>query len=135
MDPRDYELGRYVPGSSGVGGPPRAVAGLAMGSGMASYVPEMSGVAPGAAMNHVGHGPKGYTREDERILEDVCERLTLDPMLDAREISVEVKDGEAIFTGEVESRQMKRMAEDIAFSVWGVKDVSNQIRIEPTEET
>jgi osmotically-inducible protein OsmY len=39
-----------------------------------------------------------------------------------------------ILTGEVENRQMKRMAEDIAFSVWGVKDVNDQIRIRPVED-
>jgi osmotically-inducible protein OsmY len=58
---------------------------------------EMSNVPPGAteqAMVHVGHGPKGYTRSDERILEDVCERLAHVPAIDARELSVEVKDGE-----------------------------------------
>jgi osmotically-inducible protein OsmY len=84
---------------------------------MASYVPEMSGVASVTAMDHVGHGPKGYTRADERILEDVCERLALAPMIDAREISVEVEDGEVALTGEVENRQIKRMAEDVVFTV------------------
>ncbi len=63
------------------------------------------------------------------MLEDVCERLTLHPGLDAREISVEVQDGEVVLTGEVENRQMKRLAEDLAFSVWGVKDVSNRVRL------
>jgi osmotically-inducible protein OsmY len=84
---------------------------------MGSYVPEMSDVASVTAMDHVGHGPKGYTRADERILEDVCERLALAPMINAREISVEVEDGEVALTGEVENRQIKRMAEDVVFTV------------------
>ena len=32
---------------------------------------------------HRGRGPKGYRRSDERIREDVCERLTEDPFIDA----------------------------------------------------
>jgi osmotically-inducible protein OsmY len=42
--------------------------------------------------------------------------------------------GEVVLTGEVDNHRIKRMAEDIAFSVWGVKDVSNQIRITPAAD-
>ena len=35
---------------------------------------------------HRGKGPKGYTRSDERIKEDIHERLTYDGQVDAREI-------------------------------------------------
>jgi len=87
----------------------------------------------GLSAGHVGHGPKDYTRPDTRILEDVCEKLTLDPVIDAREVSVEVKDGVVRTSGAVESRQMKRMVEDIALTVWGVEDVDNQIKIAPAK--
>lgn len=40
---------------------------------------------------HAGRGPKGYQRSDERIREDVCDRLTEHPAIDASEIEVEVK--------------------------------------------
>jgi osmotically-inducible protein OsmY len=86
------------------------------------------------AAGHVGHGPKGYTRPDARILEDVCDRLTLDPVIDAREVSVEVEDGVVRTSGTVESRHMKRMVEDIALTVWGVKDVDDQIQIAPADQ-
>jgi hypothetical protein len=122
-----------------VGYPPPEGGGVVGGSpefvpGQGGFGPEMSGVVPSSAMGHVGHGPRGYTRPDERILDDVCERLALDPMTDAREVGVQVEDGEVILTGELEDRQMKHTAEDIAASVWGVKDVNNQIRIRPAED-
>jgi hypothetical protein len=129
MDPREYELGSYGAGDVGPGRFPPAWPNLGM-----YYGPQMGGAAPGPAREHVGHGPKGYVRPDERVLEDVCERLTLDPMVDARGISVEVDNGEVVLTGEVENRQMKRLAEDLAFSVPGVKDVHVQVRIVPADE-
>ncbi len=46
--------------------------------------------------DHRGKGPKGYTRSDERIREDVNERLTDDGMIDASEIEVDVKNGEVL---------------------------------------
>ena len=74
-----------------------------------------------------GYGPRGYQRSDERIREDVCERLTYYGELDAREIDIEVEDGEVTLTGMVEDRQAKRAAERIAETVSGVHDVHNQL--------
>jgi hypothetical protein len=76
-----------------------------------------------------GRGPKGYRRADDRILEDINERLTSDPDLDATEIEVQVIAGEIILSGTVDDRDAKRRAEDIAESVSGVSDVQNQIRV------
>jgi osmotically-inducible protein OsmY len=41
-------------------------------------------------------GPEGYRRSDERILDDVSERLTRHGHIDARQISVGVTEGEVI---------------------------------------
>lgn len=76
-----------------------------------------------------GRGPKGYSRSDERMTEDLNERLTDDPLLDASEISVEIKDGVATLQGTVDSRWMKHRAEDIADACSGVQDVRNEIRV------
>jgi hypothetical protein len=76
-----------------------------------------------------GRGPRNYRRPDERILEDVSDRLTDDAMVDASEISVEVKQGEVNLTGTVRDRDQKRRAEDIAERVSGVNDVINALRI------
>lgn len=76
-----------------------------------------------------GRGPKGYTRTDERIREDVCERLSWNDEVDATDISVLVDKGEVTLEGSVESRHMKRLAADIAEDVPGVADVHNTIRV------
>jgi hypothetical protein len=78
---------------------------------------------------HAGRGPKGYKRSDERIREDVNERLTDHPELDASEIEVSVEDGIVTLSGTVDDRRDKRLAEDIAESVSGVQDVTNNIRV------
>lgn len=79
---------------------------------------------------HVGKGPKGWKRSDERIQDDVCEQLSRHPELDASEIEVSVESGEVILAGTVEERYYKRLAEDVAEQVFGVTDVRNQIRIQ-----
>lgn len=78
---------------------------------------------------HRGRGPKNYKRSDERIKEDLNDKLTDYAYLDASEIDVEVNSGEVILTGTVESRHAKRMAEDIADNVSGVNHVENRLRI------
>jgi osmotically-inducible protein OsmY len=78
---------------------------------------------------HRGRGPKGYTRSDDRIKEDVNDRLTDYAYLDASNIDVDVTGGEVVLTGTVESRYAKRMAEDIAEDVSGVRNVENRLRI------
>jgi hypothetical protein len=77
-----------------------------------------------------GRGPKGYRRSDERIREDVSDRLTDDTWLDASNIEVRVESGMVTLTGNVGSRDDKRRAEDIAMSCSGVKDVINQIHVD-----
>jgi hypothetical protein len=79
---------------------------------------------------HAGRGPKGYKRSDDRLREDVCDRLTEDAEVDAREITVQVRDGEVTLQGTVPARSMKRAAEDCAESVSGVQQVHNQLRVE-----
>ena len=78
---------------------------------------------------HRGRGPKGYTRSDERIREDVNDRLTDDGWLDASDIEVEVSSSEVTLTGQVGSREEKRRAEDIADAISGVKHVQNNLRV------
>jgi osmotically-inducible protein OsmY len=77
-----------------------------------------------------GRGPKGYTRSDERIREDVSDRLTDDWRIDASNIEVMVANGEVTLNGTVESREEKRRAEDIAESVSGVSHVQNNLRVQ-----
>ena len=78
---------------------------------------------------HAGKGPKGYTRSDERIHEDVCERLTDHHDVDASDIEVSVENGEVTLSGLVTARRDKLMAEHIAEGVGGVIDIHNQVRV------
>jgi hypothetical protein len=78
---------------------------------------------------HAGRGPRGYQRSDDRIREEISERLTEHPDIDPGEVDVQVQGGEVTLTGTAENRWMKRMIEDVADSVSGVKEVHNQIRL------
>lgn len=78
---------------------------------------------------HYGRGPRGYQRSDERIREDVSQRLYDHEWMDASELEVQVNGGVVTLSGEVDDRFQKRMAEDIAERVTGVKDVHNQLRV------
>lgn len=77
-----------------------------------------------------GRGPKNYSRSDDRITEDINERLMDADDIDASEISVQVKDGVVTLEGSVEQRWMKHRIEDVAEGCSGVKDVENRIRVE-----
>jgi len=75
-----------------------------------------------------GKGPRGYTRSDERIREDICDRLSADDEVDASDITVTVAKTEVTLEGSVPDRHSKRRAEDIAESVTGVTEVHNRLR-------
>jgi len=77
-----------------------------------------------------GRGPRGYRRTDDRVREEICERLTEHPLLDASDVDVEVRDGVVTLTGRVAVRAEKHLAEDIAEEVWGVNDVENRLRVQ-----
>ncbi len=81
-----------------------------------------------------GVGPRGYRRDDAAIREDVSERLMEHGDIDASDIEVEVHDGEVSYRGRVNSRYAKRAAEDVAYSVRGVRDVRNELRVGDREE-
>jgi osmotically-inducible protein OsmY len=84
---------------------------------------------------HRGRGPKGYTRSDERIREDINDRMSEDAFLDATEIEVTVSNGEVTLTGTVDNRIDKRRAEDLAEDISGVKNVQNQLRVKQTSSS
>lgn len=80
--------------------------------------------------SHRGKGPRNYKRPDERIREDINDRLTDEWNIDASDIEVIVEDGEVILTGYVHERFQKRRAEDVAESVSGVTNVENRIKVD-----
>ena len=78
---------------------------------------------------HRGRGPRNYSRSDERIREDVSDRLSDDHHLDASDIVVSVSGGEVTLDGTVDSRAAKRHAEDLAERCSGVLHVQNNLRV------
>ena len=76
-----------------------------------------------------GYGGEGWERSDERIREDVCDRLAQHGYVDASDIDVRVSDCEVTLEGSVRERQEKRIAEDVAERVAGVRDVHNLLRV------
>ena len=84
--------------------------------------------------NYGGRGPRGYKRGDERIREDVCDRLTEDSRIDASDIDVQVKEGEVTLAGSVRTREEKRFTEDLIERISGVRDVNNNLKVKPADE-
>lgn len=111
------------------GGAPyeRGTAHIGMGNAV-GYGPGRQRNAP-AGGGFRGKGPKGYQRSDERLTEDINERLTYDDDIDASDVSVNVASGEATLTGTVNSRSEKRRAEDLADDVPGITHVQNNLRV------
>lgn len=79
---------------------------------------------------HRGRGPKGYRRSDDRIREDINDRLTDDSWLDANGVDVAVTNGDVTLTGTVRSREDKKRAEALAESIAGVENVQNNLRVD-----
>lgn len=90
------------------------------------------GPGGGDQSSYQGVGSRSYQRSDPRIFEDVNERLADDPYLDASDVEVQVKGGLVTLAGSVPSRGQKHMAEDLAETVRGVRDVRNELSVRRT---
>ncbi|MGE0005480.1 MAG: BON domain-containing protein [Parvibaculaceae bacterium] len=77
-----------------------------------------------------GRGPRNYARSEDRIREDVCDRLTEDGAVDATDIEVEVSGTEVTLSGTVPSRDQRRRAEICTERVSGVTHVQNNMRVQ-----
>lgn len=115
--------------SQAYGRAPRSAFGSGMGASQSDYRPWAD------SGEHRGRGPRGYQRSDDRIREDVSDRLSDDGRVDASDIEVTVSNGEVTLSGTVSSRDQKRRAEDIAEDVSAVKHVQNNIRVKPHTDT
>ncbi|MEW5853355.1 MAG: BON domain-containing protein [Myxococcota bacterium] len=82
-----------------------------------------------------GVGPRGYRRNDVRILEDVMDALTFQDLLDATDVEVAVTDGVVTLSGAVSHRGDRHAAEDLVADVPGVRDVHNNLRVRTARET
>jgi osmotically-inducible protein OsmY len=120
----DHDRGGYGGAGYGQGRGRQDRATGEVSSWLGGTEPERHGRA-----DHRGRGPKGYRRSDERIREDVSDRLYDDPYVDASDIEVTVSGGEVSLAGAVDSRETRRRAEDLAEGVSGVTHVQNNLRV------
>ncbi len=81
-----------------------------------------------------GRGPKNYARSEDRIREDVCDRLTDDGGIDASDVEVSVSGTEVTLGGTVPSRHQRRRAEICAERVSGVSHVQNNMRVKERDD-
>jgi len=125
-DERGREGGRGPGGGWpwGSSGGPMATWGIGR-----SESPRIGGTREGAWPSYAGRGPKGYRRSDDRIREEVSDRLMDDHRVDASDITVEVNDGEVTLTGTVPDREQRRCAEELVERVNGVKEVNVNLRV------
>ncbi len=76
-----------------------------------------------------GRGPKNFKRRDERIHDEIAERLTAEPWVDPSDVDVAVAGGRVTLTGTVPDRETKYRIEEIVERVSGVDDVENRVKV------
>jgi hypothetical protein len=87
------------------------------------------GTPGGYGTRQYARGPKGYQRSDERLKEDISERLMEAYDIDSSEVTVDVKGAKVFLEGVVPSRHMKHAIEDMVDVCPGVQDIDNRIRV------
>jgi osmotically-inducible protein OsmY len=71
-------------------------------------------------------GPRGWVRSDERILDDLCERIVR-AGIDASELEVAVADREVALNGVLATAGERRRVLELAEGVLGVRGVDADI--------
>lgn len=98
------------------------------GFAMPTYGPDAS-YGRGEVDFPVGEPLAPVSRTDDRLRDEICERLTDDGHVDASDVEVVVHEGEVVLSGTVTDREQRWRAEDVAAHVRGVIDVMNRIRV------
>lgn len=96
--------------------------------GVSSTRAGQGGITEEPLRSYRGVGPKGYKRSDERLAEEICQRLTDHPRIDASDLDVQVNQGEITLTGNVADKTAKWHVEDLVMSCRGVTEVHNRLR-------
>lgn len=96
-----------------------------------SYRGESRSERPGLLQRLFKRGPKGYQRSDERLREDISERLMQSHDVDSSEVTVNVASGKVTLEGTVPNRYMKHYIEDLVDACPGVQDIDNRVRVDP----
>lgn len=126
--PRPYG-GTFPPIGDMLGAGGMVISGVDTGATLPAPPYGRAAHLPFGRQRFAGRGPRNYRRSDERITDDVCTCLAMDPELDPSELEVRVEDGEVTLTGFVSDRTAKRRAEDLAETCSGVRDIHNRLKI------
>jgi hypothetical protein len=143
-EPRYYGTGYYAEGTSAFGGGfgEERWRGQSSSSGSmrdseqgsrfygGGYDQPRGEERPGLLRRLFGKGPKGYQRSDERLREDISERLMQAYHIDSSEVTVTVASGKVTLEGTVPDRSMKHAIEDLVDACPGVQDIDNRLRVD-----
>jgi hypothetical protein len=77
----------------------------------------------------MGYSQAGHETSDEALENRVADALDTNPMTGNADIDVSSQHGVVTLTGVVQSKHIKRLADHLAWSVPGVHDVQNQLRV------
>lgn len=130
---REYPQGRGQSGQQGYGN--QSERGMSSGrSGLERSTGSYWGAESGSSAQSnkgrfSGTTPKNFKRSDERIYEEICEKLSDEGHFDISEVEIKVEGGEVTLEGSIESRSDKHRIEILAESVMGVKEITNQLKI------
>ncbi|THD74467.1 MAG: BON domain-containing protein [Phenylobacterium sp.] len=80
-----------------------------------------------AGRRHAGRGPKDWSRSDQALYVEVCERLMRDRLIDARGLEVEVEDGVVTLSGRAAAPADPALIERLVRETPGVKGVELHI--------
>jgi osmotically-inducible protein OsmY len=127
-----HYTGGYDPRGQGTGSRPNDWSGdYDYGyRGASGYRGESRREQPGLLRRIFKRGPKGYQRSDERLKEDISERLMQSHDVDSSEVTIGVVAGKVTLEGTVPDRYMKHYIEDLVDACPGVQDIDNRIRVD-----
>jgi BON domain len=82
-----------------------------------------------------GRSPSSYQRSDERIRDEIRDRLRGQKDIDVSDTDCNVTEGTVVLSGTVSGRRERRLIEELAASIWGVKGVRSNLRVRSAADT
>ena len=83
----------------------------------------------GRRRHHAGRGPKDWSRSDQALYVEVCERLMADRLIDARGLEVEVEDGVVTLRGRAAAPADPALIERLVRETPGVKGLDMNLAV------
>ena len=131
MGGRGYQGGQWYQGGQPHGGYPENTEALGERAGWYGRTPARNSAPGGQRPKRTG--PKNYQRSDERLKEQIIEKLMDNSSVDIGNLECDVKDGTVTLSGTVDTRSDRYEIENVVDDVWGVKDITNNIRVKSAQ--